>query len=266
MSETTRLAYQAIDEHYAEESAHTRRQLVAGAAATLGGMGLLGVLNDAEAATGRAAARDDNEPAKILAVAATAEVLATIVNTVGPERIRLDAVTKANVEAAARHELIHYEYLSAVGAKALTKRICVPDAVFASQEPFLTTLAIGDQIFVNAYLLATTVFAPSGRNSKLARITAEHMGVEAVHRALALQSLGRLGNDRAFMRFTQPEAAGVPGENLPGFRNIMTAVEHLQGAGFGFGEQGAGPGAFYEYDEVSKRTPNPAGVNIRQVA
>jgi hypothetical protein len=33
------------------------------------------------------------------------------------------------------------------------------------------------------------------------------MGVEAVHRALARQSLGKLGNDRIFMKYDQVEKA-----------------------------------------------------------
>ena len=75
------------------------------------------------------------------------------------------------------------------------------------------------------------------------------MGAEAVHRALALPSLGQLGNDRAFMLYE--------------FKKIETAVSLLENAGFGFGKQGAGPGAFYNFDEVSARTPDPAGVNTR---
>ena len=41
-----------------------------------------------------------------------------------------------------------------------TTAIYVPDEVFASPESLLTTLVVGDQVFINAYLLATTVFAP----------------------------------------------------------------------------------------------------------
>ena len=104
----------------------------------------------------------------------------------------------------------------------------------------------GDQIFVNAYLIGTTSFAKRG-DATTARYTSEFMGVEAVHRALALQSLGQLGNDRAFMRYK--------------FTNINAAVKLLLNAGFGFGKEGAAPGAFYDFDEVSKRTPAPSGVN-----
>lgn len=64
------------------------------------------------------------------------------------------------VSLAAREELIHYEVLvfDAVGAKPATKRIWVPDSVFANAENFLTALVVGDQIFINAYLLGTGRF------------------------------------------------------------------------------------------------------------
>ena len=156
------------------------------------------------------------------------------------------------MQAAAREELIHYEALTkALGAKPLTTKIHVPDAVFASKEGLLTTLVAGDQIFINAYLIGTTVFARA-RKSKEARYAAEIMGVEAVHRALALQSLGQLGNDRAYMAFN--------------FKSINTAVAQLKAAGFGFGEAGSKPGQLYDYAEVSRRTPDPQGVNTRSVA
>ena len=213
---------------------------------------------------------EPNTPENIVNIAATAEVLATIVNTVGFERLgsQMDATTRANIEAAAREELIHYQVLTsnAVGAKEVTRRIWVPDAVFASREGLLNTLVAGDQIFINAYLLGITVFARAGglAGSRFARIAAEFMGAEAVHRALALQSLGRLGNDRAFMLFGQVEESPAdPFRGTGGFYRITDAVARLEKAGFGFGKQGSAAGAFYEFDEVSRRTPNPAGVITR---
>jgi hypothetical protein len=261
MTEGLNLAYEAIDREYAHESAATRRQLVAGAAGVIGGMGLLGILPEIAEAGRRA------NPQEILNVAATAEVLATIVNTVGGERVQLDPTTKANVAAAARQELVHYQVLTSrgVGGKPLTKKIWVPDAVFASKESFLKTLVAGDQIFINAYLIGTTAFARAGK-PELARYAAEFMGVEAVHRALALQSLGVLGNARAFMKYTQREQnPNDPFFGKPGFQNVSTAVSYLKRAGFGFGEQGKTPGAFYQFNEVNRRTPNPADVNTRTV-
>lgn len=252
-SDTLDMVYGAIDRQHADKSAATRRRFIAGSSATLGSMGLLGILPQLASGAKTNWATGDNSVQNILNIAATAEVLATIVNTVGPEKVELDAVTKLNIQAAAREELIHYEALTgALGAKPLTTTIYVPDEVFASKENLLNTLVTGDQIFVNAYLLGTSVFARTGKMPKQARYAAEIMGVEAVHRALALQSLGKLGNDRAYMEFK--------------FVNIMTAVKLLEGAGFGFGKMGSKPGTAYDYAEVSKRTPNPEGVNTLTVA
>ncbi|MDQ3723599.1 MAG: hypothetical protein M3376_11190 [Actinomycetota bacterium] len=104
----------------------------------------------------------------ILDVAATAEVLATIVNTVGAERLgssgrggedrfdgllgglgqflgRFDDDDRGLGRAGAsmtsppatcgprRHELIHYEVLTSLGGKSLATMIWVPDAAFASR-------------------------------------------------------------------------------------------------------------------------------------
>lgn len=243
-SEVTNLIYESIDDSNSHLSAATRRRFVTGAAGAIGGMGLLGLMNESAFA-----ASSDNSAENILNIAATAEVLATIVNTVGPEKVALDDVTKANINAAAREELLHYQALTgALGAKALTTTIYVPDEVFASKENLLNTLVAGDQIFVNAYLIGTTVFARAKKH-KSARYAAEIMGVEAVHRALALQSLGKLGNDRTYQAYE--------------FLNITTAVRRLEAAGFGFGKPGSKPGTAYNLDEVSARTPDPAGVNTR---
>jgi len=267
MSEAINLTNQVIDEENKGESAISRRRMVAGAAGVLGGFGLLGT---ADAMASHLSGSDydgPNTPENILNIAATAEVLATIVNTVGPERVNLgDQTTLNNIRAAAREELIHYNVLTSVGAKAVTKRIWVPNEVFESRTNLLTALVVGDQVFCNAYLLGTTVFARPGgvANSRLARITAEFMGVEAVHRALALQSLGRLGNDRVFIRFAhREEAENLPTTGTPGFYDIRQAVTQLEGAGFGFGKQGSKAGQFYDFDEVRQRTPE-APVNTRK--
>lgn len=240
MSEAINDVYDAIDAEHSSESAATRRKFVAGAAATVGSLGLLSIPTEAMA-------RNDSQT--ILNIAATAEVLATIVNTVGPEKLpNLEQPTLQNIRAAAREELIHYQVLRSVGGRPLTKSIWVPDEVFASRENLLTALEVGDQIFINAYLIGTTAFAKA-REAKFARFTGEFMGAEAVHRALARQSLGKLGNDRAFMKFQ--------------FSRIETAVERLETAGFGFGAEGKSPGQFYAFNEVAKRTPDPAAVNTR---
>jgi hypothetical protein len=259
MSDAFELVYRSVEQQHAEKPAATRRKFVAGAATTLGGLGLLAVPGAAWA-DGRERRGDD--PQTILNVAATAEVLATIVNTVGFERgLGGDPVTQRNIKAAAREELVHYQVLVASGGKPVTERIWVPNVVFASRTGLLNTLQVGDQIFVNAYLIATMTFGNLG-NGALAVTAAEFMGVEAVHRALARQSLGQLGNDRVFCKFDQPEQApGAPNIGQPGFDHILGAVAQLEAAGFGFGEPGAEPGQFYDFDQVSKRTPTDPDLN-----
>ena len=266
MSDVTNHLFDTIDRQNAEQSAATRRTLIKGTAAALAATGLGGYLaGNADAAVSTA---QENSVETILAVAATAEVLATIVNTVGPEKLgdRLDPVTRNNIRAAAQQEKNHYEVLTSagVGGKAVTTTIYVPDEVFSSPEALLTTLVVGDQVFVNAYLLGCTVFARQGTlsGSRFARYAAEIMGVEAVHRALALQSLGKLGNDRAYSKFAQKEEVpGLPTSGAPGFYKIMDAVTILESAGFGFGKPGSKPGTAYDYATVSARTPTVAGVN-----
>ena len=243
MSEADNVAFEAIDRTFAEETASTRRKFVGGATTTLGGMGLLGA---AGAGTALARSASKADPQNILNIAATAEVLATIVNTVGAEVLPLDSVTKRNVQAAAVEEYTHYKVLRSLGARPATKKIWVPAAAVASPEAFLSTLVIGDQVFINAYLIGVTTFGNAG-DGKAARFAAQTMGAEAVHRALALQSLGQLGNDRVFMKYK--------------FTNINHAVVILQEKGFGFGKESGVPGAFFDFDEVKGRVPSVPGVN-----
>jgi hypothetical protein len=265
--DVTNHLYETIDAQNQHETAATRRGLVKGTAVALGSLGLMGIATGTAGAAVKTA--PENSVETIAAVGATAEILATIVNTVGAEKLKdqLDPTTLRNVQAAAQQEKNHYEVLTsaAVGGKAVTDTIYVPDEVFSSPKALLTTLAVGDQVFINAYLIATTVFARMGTlpGSRLARYTAEIMGVEAVHRALALQSLGQLGNDRAYMKFGGGREAtpNLPTTGTPGFYKVGDAVGVLESAGFGFGKPGSKPGTAYTYAEVAARTPTVAGVH-----
>jgi len=272
MTDVSNDLFQTIERQNAGETAATRRQLIKGTTAALAGAGILGLATGAAPAAAAVPTDPENSVENILAVAATAEVLATIVNTVGPELLgnKLDAVTARNVRAAAQQEKNHYEVLTgALGGKAVTMKIHVPDEIFASKENLLTALVVGDQVFVNAYLIGLTVFARQGTiaGSKGARYAGEIMAVESVHRALALQSLGKLGNDRAYAKFAQREAVtGLPTTGAGGFYKIMDAVKVLESAGFGFGKAGSKPGKLYDYNEVSKRTPTDPDVNTLTVS
>jgi len=277
VSESLNLIYQTIDEQNAEKSAATRRQLVAGAATAIGGMGLLGIAAEADAAPTKAAEHSESIQT-ILNVAATAEVLATIVNTVaGEQDIAFfrglpgdpgGEITRQNVRAAAVEELDHFNVLTSVlGARPVTRTIFVPNAYLANSTNLLSALEIGDEIFVNAYLIAVTVFGNetslrAGTRGRFARIAAEFCGVEAIHRAAARQSLGKLGNDRVFLRYSQGEESNSPkpDPHQVGFRRVTSAVTQLQAAGFGFGAPGSLPGTAFDFDAVSRRTPAPSAV------
>ena len=284
MSEPLDIVYRAIDEQNADKPAATRRQLVAGAGALLGGMGLLGLpgvasgFHKGQFSNGRNGL--DTVPKQdlqtILNIATTAEVLATIVNTVGSVGSTAEGGVKVGpvalprdgnqkISASATQELGHYEVLRALGGKPLTKRIWVPDAVFSSSDAFLSTVEVGDQVFINAYLIATTAFAKAGLGD-VARAAAEFMGVEAVHRAFARDLRGVPGNDRMFMKFDQPEeAVGAGNRGKPGFQRIEGAVAQLEAAGIGFGKRSSAPGKFYDFDVVHGDTPNVEYVNSREI-
>lgn len=263
MSNEIELIHKSVDAATPADMGSTRRSFVTKTAASIGGLSLLAIPG-ASALAQKGSSSSINDPQTILNVAATAEVLATIVNTIGFERkIVGDYVTQRNIQAAAREELIHYNYLVSIGGAPVTKKIWIPDAVFASRTNFLNALEVGDQIFVNAYLIATSTFGDAGLGG-IAAVTAETMAVEAVHRALARQSNYKLGNDRAFMRFdTAEEAKTSPVFGQPGFTNILDAVGQLQDAGFGFGAPGKGKGRFFDFDVVSPRTPDRANINTR---
>jgi len=68
-----------------------------------------------------------------------------------------------------------------------------------------------------------------------------------------------------FMKYDQVEEANGPGKGMPGFTNVLVAVDQLKAAGFGFGVPGSKAGRFYEFDVVSQRTPDPRNVNTRTV-
>jgi hypothetical protein len=248
MSEGLDVIQRAI-ENEPRATEKTRRQFVSRAAVALGGMGVVGALPGAAFASS-SSAMAGNDTQTILNVAATAEVLATIVNTVGyRQEIPNDDVTLRNIGAAAQEELRHYDVLVSLGAVPATKRIWVPYDVFKNQKNFLNTLVVGDQIFINAYLIGVGAFAKA--DPKLAAVPAEFMGAEAVHRALALQSLRQLGNDRIFMKVE--------------FTQIGEAVTRLQAAGFGFGAKGSKDGRFYDFDKVRTRTPTDPDVNTPDI-
>jgi len=235
----------------------SRRQLL-----LAGGAGALATaLAAAPSASARTAQRRGSGPQELLNVAATIEVLTTVVTTTALQKLDLPQAAIDTVGAASREELDHYQVLTKqFGGRAATHRVWVPDAVFASPTALFETLVVGEQICIDLYLVATTIWAQSG-SPFLARVGAELVGNEGVHRALARQALGLQPNDRAFMKYNQVDQADGPGNGTTGFTNPIGAIESFQAAGVGFGAPGAAPGSFYDFDVVRQNTPDPSFVN-----
>lgn len=195
-------------------------------------------------------------------MASTIEVLTTVITTTALEKLSLPASGAETVAAASREELDHFIVLTRhFGGRPATRRVWIPDALFASPAALFTGLVVGEQICVNLYLVATTVWSAAGQPT-LARAGAELVGSEAVHRALR-QALNLQPNDRAFMKYNQPEPASGPGRGMPGFTTASGAIKQFEAAGFGFGPKGESPGTFYDFDTVTNKTPNPSFVNTR---
>ncbi|HTU88228.1 MAG TPA: hypothetical protein VMF57_21790 [Solirubrobacteraceae bacterium] len=237
--------------------ASRRELLLAGGASALAA-----ALVGAPAASARIG-RSHGGTQEVLNVASQIEVLTTVVTTTALQKLgsQLPQAAIDTVGAASREELDHYEVLTRqFGGRAATHQIWVPDAVFASPTALFTTLVVGEQICIDLYLVATTIWAQS-RSPYLARVGAELVGNEGVHRALARQALGLQPNDRAFMKYNQVDQADGPGNGTVGFTDPQGAITSFEAAGVGFGTMGATPGAFYDFDTVRQSTPNPSFVN-----
>jgi hypothetical protein len=240
-----------------EDSGFSRRGLL-----LVAGAGAAGIaLSAAPGAVARVASGGSNSAERVVNVASTIEVLTTVITTTALQKLTLPTAAIQTVGAASREELDHFNVLTHdFGGHPATRRVWIPDALFASPTALFTGLVVGEQICINLYLVATTVWAKEG-NPRLARAGAELVGSEAVHRALARQALGLQPNDRAFMKYTQPEPAAGPGHGMPGFTTANDAITQFEAAGFGFGRKGKGSGAFYSFDTVITKTPNPSFVN-----
>ena len=240
-------------------AAWSRRALLVGAGTGAAGL----ALSDAPGALAQLASRQGGGTQEVINVASTIEVLTTVITTTALEKLSLPAAAVETVGAASREELDHFDVLTRqFGGHPATRRVWIPDALFATPTALFTGLVVGEQICINLYLVATTIWAQEG-NSRLARAGAELVGNEAVHRALARQALNLQPNDRSFMKYNQPEPAAGPGHEMPGFTSASGAIRQFEAAGFGFGAKGKAPGAFYDFDTTTKKTPNPSFVNTR---
>lgn len=159
---------------------------------------------------------------------------------------------------AVTQEFHHVEALKDAGGKALTKRYWFPDAAFdAGGVGLFSTLEVVETVEISLYLLGVSAYARAGEDSG-ARLCAEALGTEAVHRALVRNAQNELGKN-----------VGVP--NDVGFENfdwqtLAKVRNELEGLGIGYGVETGEPGRFYEYpgDPIARGVGTPVSHTVPQ--
>ena len=137
-------------------------------------------------------------------------------------------------------EYQHVEALKDAGGHPLTTKYWFPDAAFgAGGIGLFETLEIVETIEISLYLIGVTAFAQRGEDFG-ARLCAEAMGTEAVHRALVRFAQGELGNKH----IGPPNDVGFENYDWPTVTGVRGALEAL---GIGYGTETSQPGRFYEY-------------------
>lgn len=189
---------------------------------------------------GRALAKTAADtPQDVGTTAVTAEALAVtyLTELIGRLGSKLGKAERP-LKAANQSEQDHYMFLKGAGFTPLTTRFWIPDAAFEPTK-IAATIEVLETVFVNAYLIGTTVFA-NAKSDTLARYAAEICGVEAEHRTLARQLQGKLPDDLAYESYK--------------VKTLSEIVAELKAAGIGFGQQGSKPGAFYTYNGTTSST------------
>jgi len=148
-------------------------------------------------------------------------------------------------------EFHHVEALKAAGGQPLTTKYWFPDAAFGDGGVGLfSTLEIVESVEISLYLIGVSAYARAA-DERGARLCAEAMGTEAVHRALVRFAQGQLGKDVGV-----PNDVGFENFDWPTVRQVRDALE---GLGIGYGKPGAGAGRFYEYpgDPIARGVGTP---------
>jgi len=136
-------------------------------------------------------------------------------------------------------EHLHVLALERAGGQAETTRYWFPDGAFGGGGVGLfSTLEVVETIEISLYLLGVSAFAAEG-DAFGARLCAEAMGTEAVHRALVRFAQGELGVDVG-----TPNDVGFENFDWPSLDLVRQSLEQL---GIGYDRQSSLPGRFYEY-------------------
>lgn len=144
------------------------------------------------------------------------------------------------LKSANTSEYYHLRALQRVGAEPIATRIWIPEELFGMGGVGLfQSIEKDEDIEISAYLVGVTSFARCG-DTFGARLCAEALGTEAVHRALARDAQSKLG------------ATVVNAPNDRGFESFLyhtggDALRALEAVGVGFGKKGSKPGKFYNY-------------------
>jgi hypothetical protein len=178
---------------------------------------------------------------EVLNFLVTQELLSTTFLTAAIERAEgtPSAAFLPVLRNAVTTEFHHAEALEKVGGQPFTSRFWLPDAAFGNGGVGLfATAEIVESVEISLYLIGVTAYTRA-QMEKGARLCAEALGTEAVHRALVRFAQGQLGKD-----------VGVP--NDVGFENfdwqtVASAREALESLGIGYGGAGRGAGRHYEY-------------------
>ena len=138
-------------------------------------------------------------------------------------------------------EYHHVEALKGAGGEALTTSYWFPDAAFGDGGIGLfETLEVIETIEISLYLIGVSAFARVGEDYG-ARLCAEAMGTEAVHRALVRFAQGELGTKD----IGAPNDVGFENFDWPTVAKVRQSLEEL---GIRYGtESSSQPGKFYEY-------------------
>ena len=140
---------------------------------------------------------------------------------------------------AVTQEFHHVEALKDAGGTQLTRSYWFPDAAFDNGGVGLfSTLEVVETVEISLYLLGVSAFARRGEDFG-ARLCAEAMGTEAVHRALVRHAQNELGSPVGV-----PNDVGFENFDWPSLRRVRDELEAL---GIGYGVQTSHPGRFYEY-------------------
>jgi hypothetical protein len=142
------------------------------------------------------------------------------------------------LRAVVTTEFTHVQGLRGIGAKPLTSRFWIPNAVFDGGVGLFTSLATVEAIEVSLYLVGVTAFTARS-NASGARLCAEALGTEAEHRVLARFAASQLGAPTA-----PPNNVGF--EPFP-YKSTNQVMKALMGLGIGYGRQSSAAGTFYEY-------------------